>query len=153
MFNIKKYEVSKATGYVTIAGEYAMWNRPAKEFKESYRSEFDAKRRIERLKTDYILFTLEQYIKVCRELIELKISVNSPGRMLALEKCTTGTHYLQDKQLTSIADTLVKLQPFLKNILPPESNEDFDFLYAIQLRLFTFSTQIINSKANEPCPA
>lgn len=153
MFNIKKYEVNKATGFVTIGIEFAMWNRLAREFEESYRCEFDAQRRVDRLKTDYLLFNLESFVNECRNLIELNISQNTAGRKLALEKCTTGLQYLQNKQLNTIADTLVKLQPFLAKILPAESHQNYNSLYTLQLRLHTFSVQIQNSKINEPCPA
>jgi hypothetical protein len=152
MFNIKLYQV-KPTGMTEIEVEFVMWNRAPRTVKETYTRESDAKRRIDRFKTDYLLFTLESYVKACRDLIELNITPNTPGRLFALEKCKTGVQYLQDKHLTVIADTLNKLQPFLEKILPGPSHRDYDFLYTIQLRIHTFSIQTLNLKANELCPA
>jgi hypothetical protein len=153
MFNIKKYNVCRATGFVTVEIEFNMWNRPPKKFTENYTTESDAKRRIEHLQIDYLLFTLESYITTCRNLYELNLSVNSNSRKMALDKCTQGLQYLQDKQLSSIATLILKIQPFLVQILPQPSYKDYEFLYSIQLRLTTFCNKVLNPKTKELCPA
>ena len=153
MFNIKTFDICQVTGFVTFEIEFAMWDRPARVFKENYKTESDARRRIERLQTDYLLFTLENYVTACRNLFELNISRNSNTRKLAFEKCSSGLHYMQDKQLTSIAALIVKIKPFLTQLLPPESTPDFDFLNKIQLRLINFSNKILTPKTTELCQA
>jgi hypothetical protein len=153
MFNIKTYEVCKATGFVSFEIEFAMWKRPKQQFKENYKCEGDAQRRIERLQIDYLLFTLENYVSTCRKLFEFGAGYNTASRKLALEKCGSGVHYLQDKQLSHIAALILKLQPFLIQILPPASSPDYEFLYSIQIRLTSFSSKVPILKITEPCQA
>lgn len=151
MFKVNKFEKCHTTGFVTIEIEVQMWKRPARKFSESFTAEPDAKRRIRRLQTDYMLFTLENIVSVCRECLELNITYNTVNKKMSLEKCTSGLHYLQSRELETICDLILKINPLLDHILPPDTFYDYDFLYKTKIHLINFCTEL--SKTLQQCPA
>jgi hypothetical protein len=151
MFKIKNYQVCKATGFVSYECEFAAWRRMPRMFKENFAHEADAVRRIESLEREYLLFTIENFVRECRELIELNYTHNIPVRKVALEKCTAGIHYLQDKQLRSIAETILKLEPFLQKLLPPAAQAEFNVLEQALKQLVYVSSKILTFENNAPC--
>lgn len=151
MFKIKNYEVCKATGFVSYECEFAAYRRSSRTFKENYTSVPDAVRRIESLEREYLLFTFENMVRECRNLYELNYTHNIPVHRIAIEKCTAGLHYLQDKQLHVIAKTIAQLSPFIEKMFPPETVPEFAELDKARKNLIYVSSKVLTFQANEPC--
>jgi hypothetical protein len=149
MFKVKNYNVCQVTGFTNYEIEFTIWNRASRTFKESYKLESDAIRRMEQLKTDYLLFHLEDLVHECSNLVELGISSNSKYRLLALEKCKAGMHYLQDKQLTRIAEIILQMKPLLEQILPAETNPQYPFLYSVLINITNMAKSLATIKKEE----
>jgi hypothetical protein len=152
MFKVKHYSVCPVTGFTEYEIEFTIWNRASRTFKESYKHESDAIRRMERLKTDYLLFHLEDLVHECSTMVELGISVNSKYRALALEKCKSGVHYFQDKQLNRIAELIMQMKPLLEQILPAETNSQYPFLYSVYINITTMAKSLVTINNDELCP-
>ena len=153
MFKVKNYNVCQVTGFTSYEIEFTIWNRPARTFKESYKIENDAVRRMNQLKTDYLLFHLEDLVHECSNLVELGLSINSKYRALALEKCKAGVRYFQDKQLSRIAELIIQIKPLLEQILPPVNSPQYAFLYSVYINITNMAQSIATIKTEKLCLA
>lgn len=152
MFKVKNYCICPVTGTTSYELEFTIWNRSSRKIKESYKLESDAIRRMERLKTDYLLFHLEDLIHECSNLVETGISSNSKFRLAALEKCKAGIIYFQDKQLQSIAQLIMQMKPLLKHILPAETTPQYQFLYSVYINITNMAQSLLTTKKEELWP-
>lgn len=152
MFQVKNYCVCPVTGITAYEIEFTIWNRSSRKFKESYKLEADAIRRMERLKTDYLLFHLEDLIHECSNLVEMGISSNSKFRLAALEKCKAGITYFQDKQLHRIAQLIMQMKPLLMHILPAETSQQYPFLYSVYINITNMAQSLAITKKEELWP-
>lgn len=152
MFKQKVLNVCPSTGFVEIEIQYIYWNNAPRTIKETYKTKPDAEKRIKHYKVEYVLFHLEQYVSACRNLMETGESYSTTGKKFALETCTNGIHYFQDKSLQTIARYMVKIQPMLLQLLPGESSSHYRNLHKIYIRLITFcQTEINLTEQTEIC--
>jgi len=152
MFKIKKLDVCPLTGHVDYEIEFSIYGGPARITKGTFYSKTQANRKIYEMKRDYLLFTIEKLVNECNQLAELGLTKKTQGRLQAFAKLIEGLHYIQDKELNPIAEIILKLEPFLEYILPPETNDRYNFLYSQKVRLCNFSKETINIQKTELCP-
>lgn len=151
MFKVKKIDVCPLTGHVDYEIEFSVYGGVSRVTKGTFYSKAQANRKIEEMKRDYVLYTIEKLVNECKQLMELGIIKKYDGRLKAFEKLNEAIHYLQDKDLQKITATIIQIEPFLNYILPPETNERYSFLFSQKQRLVNFSNETINLQKTETC--
>lgn len=140
MFRIIENTICPLTGNVDLSYTFQLYDNPAKQFKTVFSDTKFAERKILEMKRDYLLFTFQHYLKDCEDIYK-ELLVYHEIKEKAFVKLREANNVMQNYIFKNIVELIIKLEPLLTFVLPPDYNPKYNFLYSIKNELVSFSQE------------
>lgn len=123
MFEVKSFEVCQQTGITSFEIQWDL-GRGRKSDRGSFTDQHDATQYIASSKRSFILIMFSDYVKHIRTLVENGHHdfYKKEEKLIALERCSKYTQWLNDKKLEEICKVILALQEDMRRILPSAAN-------------------------------
>ncbi len=153
-FEVKSLEVCPQTG---ISSFEIQWDagHGQKTDRGSFLVSVDLDEYIRSSKRSFILIVFSDYVNHIRRLLETGHHdfYQKEEKIMALDRCTRYTEWLDDKKLEEICKILLTLQDDMRRILPSPANASFDSCESKILDIVIFcKSELWNVPKGEPKP-